>query len=71
MYSNLTLEQQLNQARFNGGVVTFTFENGAKQVQALNKVVFTDERGKQRSDETVVSILNTIKHDLRASSFSL
>ena len=71
MYSNLTLEQQLNQARFNGGVVTFTFENGAKQVQALNKAVFTDERGKQRSDETVVSILNTIKHDLRASSFSL
>ena len=71
MYSDLTLEQQLNQARFNGGVVTFTFENGAKQVQALNKAVFTDERGKQRSDETVVSILNTIKHDLRASSFSL
>ena len=71
MYSNLTLEQQLNQARFNGGVVTFTFENGAKQVQALNKAVFTDERGKQRSDESVVSILNTIKHDLRASSFSL
>ena len=71
MYSNLTLEQQLNQARFNGGVVTFTFENEAKQVQALNKAVFTDERGKQRSDESVVSILNTIKHDLRASSFSL
>ena len=71
MYSNLTLEQQLNQARFNGGVVTFTFENGAKQVQALNKAVFTDERGKQRSDESVVSILNTIKHDLRATSFSL
>lgn len=71
MYSDLTLEQQLNQARFNGGVVTFTFENGAKQVQALNKAVFTDERGKQRSDESVVSILNTIKHDLRASSFSL
>ena len=71
MYSDLTLEQQLNQARFNGGVVTFTFENGAKQVQALNKAVFTDERGKQRSDESVVSILNTIKHELRASSFSL
>lgn len=71
MIQNLISEQQLNQARFNGGVVTFTFENGSKQVQALNKAVFTDERGKQRSDESVVSILNTIKHDLRASSFSL
>ena len=71
MRNNQTIEQQLNQARFNGGVVTFTFENGSKQVQALSKAVFTDERGKQRSDESVVSILNTIKHDLRASSFSL
>ncbi len=71
MGNNQTIEQQLNQARFNGGVVTFTFENGSKQVQALSKAVFTDERGKQRSDETVVGILNTIKHDLRASSFSL
>ena len=71
MGNNQTIEQQLNQARFNGGVVTFTFENGSKQVQALSKAVFTDERGKQRSDESVVSILNTIKHDLRASSFSL
>lgn len=71
MSNNQTIEQQLNQARFNGGVVTFTFENGSKQVQALSKAVFTDERGKQRSDESVVSILNTIKHDLRASSFSL
>jgi len=32
MYNNLTLEQQLNQARFNGGTVTFNFENGSKQL---------------------------------------
>ena len=71
MYSNLTLEQQLNQARFNGGVVTFTFENGTKQVQALNKTVFTDDRKRNRSDDDVIAILNSIKHDLRATSFSL
>ena len=71
MYSDLTLEQQLNQARFNGGVVTFTFENGSKQVQALNKAVFTDESKRNRSDDDVIAILNSIKHDLRATSFSL
>ena len=71
MYSNLTLEQQLNQARFNGGVVTFTFENGTKQVQALNKAVFTDDRKRNRGDDDVIAILNSIKHDLRATSFSL
>ena len=71
MYGNLTLEQQLNQARFNGGVVTFTFENGTKQVQALNKAVFTDDRKRNRSDDDVIAILNSIKHDLRATSFSL
>lgn len=71
MYSNLTLKQQLNQARFNGGVVTFTFENGTKQVQALNKAIFIDDRKRNRSDDDVIAILNSIKHDLRATSFSL
>jgi len=71
MPNNLTLEQQLNQARFNGGTVTFNFENGSKQVQTLNKSLFVNERSKNRSDDEVMSILNTIKHDLRATSFSL
>ena len=71
MYKNVTLEQQLNAARFNGGVVTFTFENGTKQVQVLNKAVFTDDRKRNRSDDDVIAILNSIKHDLRATSFSL
>ena len=71
MSNNQTIEQQLNQARFNGGVVTFTFENGSKQVQSLNKAVFTDDRKRNRSDEDVIAILNSIKHDLRATSFSL
>ena len=62
MSNNQTIEQQLNQARFNGGVITFNFENGSKQVQALSKNVFTDERGKQRSDESVVSVLRADLH---------
>jgi uncharacterized alpha/beta hydrolase family protein len=71
MQNNLTLEQQLNHTRFNGGTVTFVFENGSKQIQNLNKDLFINERKKVRSNKKVLTILEDLRHDLKAKSFYL
>jgi hypothetical protein len=63
--------EALKQAKINGGTVTYHFEDGTKTVSQLNKEVFFNEKNRERSDENVLSIFDSIAHDLGATSFEL
>lgn len=63
--------EALNKARENGGTVTYHFENGSKVVSNINKEVFVNERGRERSSESILSIFQDTCHDLGAVSFNL
>lgn len=58
-------------AKANGGTVTYHFEDGTKTVSNLGKDVFLTDKGRDRSPDNVLEILNTIAHDMGATSFTL
>lgn len=69
MNNQLDLLKALQNAEQKGGTVTYHFEDGTKQVQNINKKLFTNEKGRTRDLTDVVNIINGISHDLGAISF--
>ena len=60
---------QLQHAKENGGTVTYLFKDGTKQVQSLNKEIFTDYKGKAVNPNQIIGIFETTAHDLGAIGF--
>lgn len=67
----MNLLEQVENARINGGTITYHFENGSKQVSGINKELFVNEKGRQRSAENVLEVIDSIAWDLKAESFEL
>ena len=63
--------EALKKAKENGGTITYHFENGSKIVLNINKEVFVNEKGRERSLERVLAIFESTAHDLGAKSFNL
>lgn len=63
--------KQLANIRATGqGSVTYSFEDGTKQVANINTVIFYNEKGKQLNLNNVMEIFQSTAHDLRAKSFN-
>lgn len=69
MNNQLNLMQLLQKAEQDGGTVTYHFEDGTKQVQNINKKLFTNEKGRTRDLTDVANIISSAAHDLGAISF--
>lgn len=51
--------------------VTYHFEDVSKQVSSINNAIYTDEKGRTRSEEQIIKIFETTAHDLGAIKFEL
>jgi hypothetical protein len=71
MSKEQSLFQALLLAEQNGGIITYHFENGSKQVTNINSQLFTNEKGRRRDLTDVVNTINCNMHDLGATSFTI
>lgn len=62
------INNKINHIKKEGGSIAYVFENGAKLVQNINKRIFIDEKGKNRTTDDIVNIFKSIGHDLGAVS---
>lgn len=66
------LLEKLNSAKNEGGGnVTYIYENGVKQRQPINQVVFYNEKKREKSVDEVLNIFVSTMNDLGAISFEL
>lgn len=63
--------QALQNVKLNGGTVTYHFADGTKTVASINKEIFVNEKGRERSPESILDIFSSTAHDLGATSFNL
>lgn len=52
-------------------MVTYYFENGAKQICAINDKVIYNMKGRLRSKQELFDIFSTTAHDIGAVKFEL
>lgn len=72
MPENKQLEEKLQEVRENGGgVVLYRFEDGGKKRAPINKQIFVNEKGRQKTNTEVLKVFEQTMYDLKAISFEI
>lgn len=61
----------LKAKRFGGGAITFYYKDGSIRNMNINDEVFFDKYGNERKIQDVITILNDLKHDFKASYYKI